>query len=373
MLNALSFKENEFEEILCDQTKYSKLHEFYFVNKDYMENILIIINNKDQIKKLIEDFSKIKYKYTDKSILIEQFLKLKNKIPLSTFKDKKYCLSDIHTIDIKKIKQTIYLKTLECEDLLEIFQKTTLFSKKIIICDPNLPSCFFDFKSYKKKIQYNIEKRIYKEITLKNSKNSFKSESYKISLKEILHKIYLSNYFKDELNISIYCTIKNYEIDFKKFYNYLNNELKKSQQNYTVIKNYINSVENEYQNLRKNVENFIKETLKDVPFKKLSIEIKEYKIKDSDKNVNVLYNRYLYAEETDTMIEVRMGFDLLEDIKELKKNNQFWIKLISPDHEKKMNNLEYKSFPDYESKDLAKNYESKDLAKNYKSKDLAKY
>ena len=151
MLNALSFKENEFEEILCDQTKYSKLQEFYFVNKDYIENILIIINNKDQIKKLIEDFSKIKYKYTDKSILIEQFLKLKNKIPLSTFKDTKYCLSDIHTINIKKIKQTIYLKTLECEDLLEIFQKTTLFSKKITICDPNLPSFFFDFKSYKKK------------------------------------------------------------------------------------------------------------------------------------------------------------------------------------------------------------------------------
>jgi len=371
MLHALSFKENEFEEILCDQTKYLKLEQFYFKNNDYIENILIIINNKDQIKKLIEDFSKIKYKYTDKSILIEQFLKLKNKIPLSTFKDTKYCLSDIHTIDIKKIKQTIYLKTLECEDLLEIFQKTTLFSKKITICDPNLPSLFFDFESYKKKIEYNIKKSIYKEITLEKS---FKSKSYKISLKEILHKIYLSNYFKDELNISIYCTIKDpIEQKFRNFYYPFKKRSEDSKENYTVIKNYINSVENEYQNLRKNVENFIKETLKDVPFKKLSIEIKEYKIKDSDKNVNVLYNRYLYAEETDTMIEVRMGFDLLEDIKELKKNNQFWIKLISPDHEKKMNNLEYKSFPDYKSKDLAKNYKYKDLAKNYKSKDLAKY
>jgi len=328
MLHALSFKENEFEEILCDQTKYLKLEQFYFKNNDYIENILIIINNKDQIKKLIEDFSKIKYKYTDKSILIEQFLKLKNKIPLSTFKDTKYCLSDIHTIDIKKIKQTIYLKTLECEDLLEIFQKTTLFSKKITICDPNLPSLFFDFESYKKKIEYNIKKSIYKEITLEKS---FKSKSYKISLKEILHKIYLSNYFKDELNISIYCTIKDpIEQKFRNFYYQLKKRSEDSKENYTVIKNYINSVENEYQNLRKNVENFIKETLKDVPFKKLSIEIKEYKIKDSDKNVNVLYNRYLYAEETDTMIEVRMGFDLLEDIKELKKNNQFWIKLISP-------------------------------------------
>jgi len=351
MLHALSFKENEFEEILCDQTKYLKLEQFYFKNNDYIENILIIINNKDQIKKLIEDFSKIKYKYTDKSILIEQFLKLKNKIPLSTFKDTKYCLSDIHTIDIKKIKQTIYLKTLECEDLLEIFQKTTLFSKKITICDPNLPSLFFDFESYKKKIEYNIKKSIYKEITLEKS---FKSKSYKISLKEILHKIYLSNYFKDELNISIYCTIKDpIEQKFRNFYYQLKKRSEDSKENYTVIKNYINSVENEYQNLRKNVENFIKETLKDVPFKKLSIEIKEYKIKDSDKNVNVLYNRYLYAEETDTMIEVRMGFDLLEDIKELKKNNQYWIKLISPDHEKKMNNLEYKIFQDYKSKDLA--------------------
>lgn len=350
MLNALSFKENEFEEILCDQIKYSKLQEFYNKNYDYIENILIIINNKDQIKKLIEDFSKIKYKYTDKSILIEQFLKLKNKIPLSTFKDTKYCLSDIHTIDTKKIKQTIYLKTLECEDLLKIFQKTTLFSKKITICDPNLPSMFFDFRSYKKEIEANIYKCIYKEITLKNS---FKSKSYKISLKEILHKIYLSNYFKDELNISIYCTIKDYEKNFKDFYYQLNKKLEKPKQNYTVIKNYINSVENEYQNLRKNVENFIKETLKDVPFKKLSIEIKEYSIKDSNKNVNVLYNRYLYAEETDTMIEVRMGFDLLEDIKELKKHNEYWIKLISPDHEKKINNLEYKSLQDYKSKDLA--------------------
>ena len=142
-----------------------------------------------------------------------------------------------------------------------------------------------------------------------------KGEIYTFSLNKMIENIYQNNFFKDDLQITIYTTLNPAKI--------------------SKIKESIKTVEE--RRVWLDLHNIFSKCLKKQIKFPIQVIVKKHVMYKNDKKADV-YDRAIYAIDIDTVLEVRKGLDILDPKNKdnLRNDSSYYLRMCVSDEEKDM-------------------------------------
>ena len=322
-----------------------KIKDFIKEYKTFLSDFFILVD--DNHKSLNKEYNKI-IKDGEKnvlgSIIATEFKKLSKSVSIETKDDSPPVKNIIDALKNKNIEKIVefpkffdekfinvkkniskqHIVNMKYDEFMEKIISITRFSKKIYFIDPIIPydllplNCenskrgnksIFNATSFEK--QRSSDAKIMEKINYYKKKG----EMYTFSLNKMIENIYQNNFFKDDLQITIYTTLNPAKLK----------EIRKS------IKT------DEERRVWLDLHNIFSDCLKKQIKFPIQVIVKRHIMFKNDKKADV-YDRAIYAIDIDTVLEVRKGLDILDPNNKdnLRNESSYYLRMCVNDEEKEM-------------------------------------